>query len=258
MPKYTKQLTNFTFSFSSVSTFKTCPWSFKLGYIDKVERQQNFFSNFGSFCHLILEKYFSNKLDIWELLDYYEKHYYEEVKELPPSFLSQLAVSYYDAGRKFFEEFDFDRTEYEILDVEEYVKGKDRKIKIVIKPDVILKKKDEDEITLMDFKSSEIFSKAGKLDEKKLSGYKKQINIYAYYLFLFKNIEISQAKLWFVRSNTFYSWKIDSTDVFDDVEWFVNAAKEIKKEEKWEAKPEKFFCNVLCSSKMACEYKAKM
>ena len=106
MPKYTKQLTNFTFSFSSVSTFKTCPWSFKLGYIDKVERQQNFFSNFGSFCHLILEKYFSNKLDIWELLDYYEKHYYEEVKELPPSFLSQLAVSYYDAGRKFFEEFD--------------------------------------------------------------------------------------------------------------------------------------------------------
>lgn len=253
----THNFEGFNFSYSSISTYIQCPYAFKLSYIDKSERVNNFFSEFGSFIHDILERYFSKKADIFELLDIYEKEYYNKVITKLPPFLSKLTKSYYDAGYKFFEEFDFDREEYEILETEEYVKGIDNNIGIVIKPDIIFKKLNDDSIIIMDFKTSEIIGKNGQLYQDKLDGYKKQLNIYIYYLWQFKNLEIKRGRLWFIRSNSVYEWDYDPYSGIDDITWFIDTAKNILEEEKWEAKPEKFFCNVLCSVRESCEFRAK-
>ena len=53
--------------------------------IYRKERAPNqFFSEWGSYCHNILEDYFLDKLAIYELLPYYKEHYLENIKSPNP------------------------------------------------------------------------------------------------------------------------------------------------------------------------------
>ena len=71
--KYDYILGNLKFSYSSANTFNTCAYAFKLTYIDAVERENNFFGVYGSFMHLILEKYFNKELDFLNLPHFMKK-----------------------------------------------------------------------------------------------------------------------------------------------------------------------------------------
>lgn len=245
---------DFYFSYSSLTTFEQCPFAFRKIYLEKVDRANNFFSDYGSFCHHIIEMYFKNELEIWDLLDYYEKNFSGYVKEFPPSFMPNVYDSYYNAGHKFFQNFNLDKTQYEIINMENYVRGTDRDINLVVKPDLIFREEDTGDIVIMDFKTSEIKNKYGRIDEKKINGYKKQLNIYVYYLWIFKNLQINKCRLWFIRSNTFYEWNYNQYECMNDLEWVENTVEKIKQEKDWEAKPEKFFCGVLCSSRTSCPF----
>jgi len=44
-------------SYSKITSFKACPKKYKLCYIDKLERAQSPYADFGNFCHEILEKF---------------------------------------------------------------------------------------------------------------------------------------------------------------------------------------------------------
>jgi len=55
------------FSYSKLSTFKTCPHMYKLNYIDGINGWNNGFANVGSLVHNILERYYRNELASFEL-----------------------------------------------------------------------------------------------------------------------------------------------------------------------------------------------
>lgn len=72
---YKNILDNMVWSFSSVNSYCTCPYAFKLSYIDKKEKVNNAFAEFGSFVHSLLEKYFKGEIEFFELSQMYESEY---------------------------------------------------------------------------------------------------------------------------------------------------------------------------------------
>ena len=44
-------------SYSRLTAYNQCPYQFKLKYVECNEGEPNFYAQYGSFCHKILEKY---------------------------------------------------------------------------------------------------------------------------------------------------------------------------------------------------------
>ena len=66
---------NFKFSYSSCNTFKSCPYAFDLLYNQRVDRTNNYYGQFGSVMHEVMEDLLLGKVDIYELEDLYNAKY---------------------------------------------------------------------------------------------------------------------------------------------------------------------------------------
>ena len=254
--KYDFILDNMTWSYSSVSSFGICPTMFKLSYIDAVKRNGNFFSDFGSFSHKILEEYFRNKLDIMELSQYYEKNYTNNIISFAPPYPKGMSEKYYEQGLQFFDNFDFDKNKYDIIDIENKIETVHNDIKLVLKPDLILKDKNNNKTLLIDYKTSTPF-KGDKPDMKKIDEYKKQLYLYSYFINNTSETKIDIIKLWFLRLNKWYEFDYNESDAGDVVNWFYYTILDIKSEEEFEpcdTKKNAYFCENICSTKEFCPY----
>jgi len=254
---YKMVIDNLTFSYSSVTSFITCPYMFKLTYIDSKTRSNNWYAEFGSFMHLILEKFFKNELDIMELSEFYKDNYTKNVLANPPLYPAGISERYYNDGLKFFDEFDFDKSIYDILFIEDKVDAVLNGSKLVIKPDIILREKSSGNTILMDYKTSNPY-KNNKIDSKKIEDYKKQMYLYAYFINHTTQFKIDKIKLWFVRINEFVEFDYVEEEAGDVVNWFYNGIMNIQLEEDFphaDTVKNKFFCQNLCSVSEFCEFK---
>jgi len=143
---------NIRFSYSSTSTFDNCAYSFKLSYVTPKERENNFFAEYGTLIHNCFEKFFQGKLDSYELLEYYLKEYDSVIKSkaLTPS----MEDNYKEQGALFFSKFDFDKSKYEVILVEDKIDFEIGNIKAVAKPDLVLKRVSDGKNILFDYKTA--------------------------------------------------------------------------------------------------------
>ena len=81
MSKYEFILEDMIFSFSNLSMFEQCPYSWYLKYIEDRNRTSNHYADFGSYCHKILEMYANEEIQKSDLLEYYAE-YFDENNEL--------------------------------------------------------------------------------------------------------------------------------------------------------------------------------
>jgi serine/threonine protein kinase len=259
MSYYNMILDNMKFSYSSATSFITCPYMFKLTYIEALERGGNWYSDFGTLMHDILEKYFSDKLDIMELASEYQKNFPLMVTSPSPPYPVGIADRYYEDGLEFFETFDFDKSPYDIIHVESMNEVIYRDIKVLYKPDLILFDKTDKKYILFDFKTSNPF-KNDKPDMKKMDEYIRQMYLYAYFMNHnpSNDIHIDKIKLWFVRVNKFYDFDYVEKEAEEVIAWFYNTILAIKNEEEFnhcDTTKNKFFCQMLCSVSQHCEFK---
>lgn len=252
---YSMVLENMKFSYSSVNSFLTCALGFKYSYLEVEDRMGNAFADFGSFCHKILEKYFKDELEVWDLTTYYQEKYAEAIKCSFPSFPPGMAENYYNQGLNFFDNFTFDKSKYEIIGIEEKLETKFGDINLTIIPDLVLKDIETDEYILYDYKTANLFTKAGKVDKKKLEDIKKQMSLYVYFFWYIKGIEITKVKIWAIRNNKLIEYDYDPVQGAETLEWFTSTIEKIKKEEEWSANTsESYFCNQICSSRSFCPF----
>lgn len=62
-------------SYSRVSSFDQCPRMFDLTYLQCMDRVGNAFAQWGSLAHSLLERYFRQQVELWDLSGLYEKEY---------------------------------------------------------------------------------------------------------------------------------------------------------------------------------------
>lgn len=239
------------FSYSNLNTFQTCRAAWKYIYINCVERQDNFFSQHGKFSHEILEKYFKNELESYELAEFYKNNYHNKITLLSPPYPPNMAENYYQNGLSFFENFKFDKSKYNILGIEDSIETKFLNTKFIVKPDIYLQNKNNGIITLLDYKSS-------KYKKKKEEEYRHQLEIYSYFIWIEKNIEINKIFVWFLRENQFIELKTNPFAYATTLQWIEDSFEAIKKEENFEpnlSKENKYFCNFICGCSNICEYR---
>lgn len=254
MGNYDLILDGMNFSYSAINTFDTCKLSFKMTYIDSEERMGNAFGEFGSYIHSILEKFFKDELDLFKLVDYYKKHYKESVKCSFPVFPPNMSDKYYEQGLEFFTNFNFDKSQYEIVYIEEKIKTEYKDFSFVFIPDLVAKDKRTGEYVLFDYKTANLYTKDRPI-KKKIEDIKKQIHLYSYFLWHTKQIEISKIYIWAIRNNKTIELPYDQFYGFNTLEWLEETVGEIKQEQEWgydNSQP--YFCQNLCSVRFVCPF----
>jgi len=251
------------FSYSSVSTFETCPYSFKMTYIDKLPRAQNFFGEYGSLIHLCMEKYFLGELEPFELSGYFQENYQKLVPTPPPPYPEGMEERYIQAGIDFFNTFHFDKENYEVVQVE----GKlDFALPITTgmftgRPDLVLKSKKTEKLSLVDFKTSAPFwtdKRTGneRTDKKKLNGYYNQMFVYTYGLRKQYGMKIDEITLWFTRPHKMVTIPWTAKKENEAIRHIEGLIEKIKNEEEFPYNnSQQYFCDNLCSVRSFCEYR---
>lgn len=250
---------NIRYSYSSLNTYYTCPYSFKLTYIDRVPRVNNFYGEYGTLVHMCMEQFFSGALENYELSGYYRDMYDEIVKTPAPEPPFGLGERYKQQGFEFFDSFSFDRDNYEVVLIEDKIDFDISGMKFVAKPDLVLKNKKTGMNCLLDYKTSapyKVDKRSGRetTDKKKLEGYYKQMFIYTHALDKHKGVPINNITLWFTRPHRFVTipWEQEKED--ESVNWLNKTMQEIGNDEEFVPNPSEYFCKNLCSVRVCCEY----
>jgi hypothetical protein len=261
MSEYDFIVENIRFSHSSTSTFDTCPYAFKLSYIERLPRESNFYAEFGSLIHACLEKYFAGDLEIYELSEYYNSQYDLFIVSPAPEFPYGIMEKYKLQGQSFFDTFSFERDRYEVLLIEGKIDFDLNGNNMVAKPDLVLKEKKTGKVGMYDYKSATPFrngKKTGKeiVDTKKIEGYYNQMYVYTYALRKYKSIPVDEIILWFTRPDRRIAipWILETeTAAINRISAII---ERIKKEEKFSFNnTSQYFCNELCGVRQFCEYR---
>jgi hypothetical protein len=252
---------NIRFSYSSLTTYETCPYSFKLTYIDKLQREDNFYGQYGTLVHNTMYEYFAGNLDSFELSGYFKDNYNSIMLAIPPSYPMGMEDRYKEAGLTFFDNFSFNKSLYDIILNEEKIEFDfEEGIQFVAKPDLVLYEKSTGKFLLYDYKTSAPFridKRNGNetVDMKKINGYYKQMYIYTYALRNYKFTPIDEIVLWFTRPDRQVNIPWSEEDENEAIKWLHKTVDKIKKDEKFKYNNEnEYFCNNLCSVRIYCEY----
>lgn len=258
---YSFILDNITYSYSSVSTFSTCPYAFKLTYIDVLSREPNFYSDYGTLVHTCFEKYFLGEVDYYDLPQYFLDNFDKFVVTSPPDFPPGMREKYMEAGIKFFSEFSFNKEEYDIINVESKLDfSLNEEIVFTARPDLVLKNKQTGKTILYDYKSSSVF-KTNKYgvetrDDKKINEYYRQMFLYTYALRITKGIKIDEITLWFTRPDKQVTIPWTKAKENSAIEWATREINKIKSAVDFPYdNSSQYFCQNLCGVRSHCIYK---
>lgn len=248
-------------SFSRLKAYEQCPYSFYLHYVECNKGEENFFSQYGSFIHKILEKYAKGELSLFDLAGYYEQHYSENVAcPAPPNKYSDIGQSYYDKGLAYLENIDLDFEKYEILGVEKEVRFEIESYKMIGYIDLLLKDKVTGDITVLDHKSGSLKLKKNgeisKSDEAHFKEFKRQLYLYSAAVQNEYGVFPKYLSWNLFKDQNSLTIGFDKADFEEAKQWVLDTIHTIEQDELWLPNPDDYFCRNLCDMRnCACEYK---
>jgi hypothetical protein len=211
----------------------------------KERGEGNSFAEYGTLVHQIFEDYTSGKLEVYELVDEFERQYDSRVWDFPPNKYVDLSESYKNQGIEYFTTFDgFDN--YKILGTEKKLNFEIGGYKITGYIDSILEDENEN-IIIQDYKSKAKFK--SKLEKKE---YARQLYIYA--IEIINEYKKNPSKLIFnmFRKGEIVEIPFNIKELEEAKKWVLDTIDAISKEENFEATVNDFFCNTLCNHRSQC------
>ena len=255
MNEYSFIIDGWTWSFSRVNY--ECLYELKLNYIDGESKSSSAYSQFGAFCHKILEMYAKGEIEYYELSSYYEDHFDEEVTlDFPPNKYTDLREKAFYSGLEYFENIDLNLNDYEILGVEKEVRFEIGGYNFVGYIDLLLRNPNTGEITILDHKSSSIKilknGKVSKSDQWHFEQFKKQLLLYSI------PVLEEYGRVDYLKWNMFKDHKtiqipFSRLELDKAKEWALAKIREVENETEWSKHPSYFYCNNLCSMREHCD-----
>ncbi len=263
----TRKFENFRWSFSSVNTYRNCPFCFFLSYLQypPLTRAENAFAQWGSFMHSLYERFYKGQIDFFDACDEYEQKYKEKITvPFPANAYVDLGKRYYQSGLDALERFSDLPDNLEILEIEGKISITIKDIPFIGFADLILRDKEKDEIIVIDHKSKSKFASA--TEQKK---YARQLYLYSLYVkekygkypsqLVFNMFRVGKiVKIPFNQKDLdeAVQWFVDTvSDIYMDLDFFDKIYLEYQNTGKDIAKfnQQDFFCNTLCSVREYCE-----
>ena len=244
---------NFRWSFSKLASYLQCPYSFYLTYIkdEREDEVENYFSQYGSHAHRILEQWANDELPAFLMADAWRDGYDEAVNMPPPPFPKGMAEKYYNAAVDYFEHFNGFGDEWEVLSAEK---------KFVIDiggytvsgiADLVLRNKGTGSLWVIDHKS-----KSQNSMKKELNLYRKQLYLYAEWCFREFGVYPEKVSFNMFKEGTFVDEVFSEAALKETMDWFVSTIKAIETAdlfEDWPTKYSSYFCAQICSVALSCD-----
>lgn len=247
---YKDKLDNIAWSFSSVNTYHTCPRSFKLSYIDRVNpKKGNAFAEFGSFVHELLERYFKGDAEFFELSQMYENEYQINVlHEFPPNQFCNLSEKYYNDGLDYLNSFNGLDSKYNVLGVE-----KEIHITLNGRPflgyiDLILQDQTDGKYVIVDHKSKSKFK-----NKKEKEHYLLQLYLYSIYIKEAFGEYPKELMFNMFRTQTLITEKFQEEKLKQAISWFDFTIDMIYFDSEFPENPDEFYCENLCDVREFCK-----
>lgn len=238
-------------SYSRITTYEDCPYRFYLKYIRKIKGVRLFFSDYGSFMHLIIQKFLTGELKKSELVGYYLTNFRKNVVGKAPS--QTVFKNYFYQGLEYLKNIQI--PDSEIVGVEKKVFFNLNDKEFIGYIDGVLR---NDGICIVDNKSRALKprstrKKSTKTDEE-LDKYLRQLYMYSIPIeaefgelpkYLCFNCFRTQTKI--VEPFNIEAYK-------NTKKWALDTIETISKEESWSPNIEWWRCKHLCDICNECEY----
>lgn len=244
-------LDGMTWSFSRVNAYSTCPRMFYLEYLQQADKDSNAFAEWGSLCHSLFERYYTHKLEFYELSAAYEAEYEEAVPTPFP--FAKMGEGYYRNGKEFFDSFEGDYQNYKVVGAELKVELEIRGRPFIGFIDLLLQDKDG-HYKVVDFKSKSAFKSK---EEKK--HYALQLYLYSRWVFDHYGEYPIEMEFNMFRARQHEVIKFDLHDMLEAEQWFTKTIDAMYADHEFLDKIEMsggdhgdFFCDTLCSVGAIC------
>lgn len=250
MSKFKFILDGMTWSFSRVTSYEQCPLQFKWVYVDCYSKLNGAFAEWGSWCHELLEGFYTGTIPIWELGARYLSGYPSHVLCAFPNFNPKIDLDqrYFDRGEEYFQNFENPFEKYEVVGVEEKVKLTIGGKKFIGFIDLILKDRYGNYI-LVDHKSKSSFK-----NKEEKEKYLRQLYLYALYI----KEQYGVYPKWLVfnmfRAGKFVWERFSEHKADNAARWLTETIQSIYADEEFKATPDHFFCDYLCDVREHCKH----
>ena len=255
--RYKDTLDKMTWSFSRLNLYETCPYAFYQKYIEEALGEDNYFAENGSLMHETIMKVLKGELELQDAPAYYIDEYeniYSKTKVSTMENTFNKCLDYLCTTDG------LDTKRYEIIWVEEKISFRISKYIFTGYPDLVLRDKTNDEIILVDHKSSDyFFKKDGTVLKNQLESfntYKHQM--YLYCKWVYERFGKFPSKLvWnhFKDGGKLSIIPFNKDDYEETLDWAIKTIKKIYKDNKFKENKSYMHCYVLCEFRYDCEYK---
>ena len=235
------------YSFSKLSAFENCPYGWMERYINHKPSQNNSFAEFGSYCHGIFEQYAKGEYELSSLADIYEFGYADAITcKWPNNKFVDLESSYYNAGKKFFEEWEGYDASYHILGVEEEFTIPIADFDMTGFLDLVYEK--DGFLVIRDYKSK------GEIKKTEQQHYARQLYIYSAYVKEKYGRFPDRIEFFCFRKNHVLEIPFNKDDYDEAIQWAIDMVARIRNEWEFNKTPSMFFCLNLCNVRGECPY----
>lgn len=237
-----------TYSYSQLNTFHDCPYAWSRLYLDHVPRSANFFAEYGTIIHSVLEEFAKGELQRDALRDVFEWRFDTEIVETPPyNKYVELGPKYRQQGLDFFENFEgFDGLE--IIGVEQHFKLDFDSYFLQGFIDLVYRNRDG-KLICRDWKSGSKWTK------RDIAEHAKQLYLYsAYCLEAYGQYPDQMEFFHFREGNKKSIIPFKEEDYWAARRWADEMAEAIANSWCYEHHEDQFFCDNLCSCRSVCEF----
>lgn len=242
---------SWVWSYSRITAYEDCPYRFYLKYIKKLKGVRHFFSDYGSFMHLIIQKFLTGELKCSEIVGYYLTNFRRNVVGRAPN--QNIFNNYFQQGLEYLKNAEMPSGE--IIGVEKEVsfdlKGKE----FIGYIDMVSRNQG---IDIVDNKSRALKPRSNRkkptISDEELDKYLRQLYIYA--IPIEKEFNECPRNLCFncFRTQTNIVEPFNKKVYEDTKKWALDTIENITKEEQWKPNIDWWKCRYLCDVCNECEY----
>lgn len=245
---------NFTWSFSSLSSYRTCPRGWYLRHVEGIEGEGNFFSDSGLACHRCLEDWAKGNCPQIMLAEAFEDEWNRNVTHNPPPYQPFLKEKTYNQLLTFFSQFEGFGEGKEILSVERpfviKVPGNHGNYLVKGIADIVIADRRTHIPIVLDYKT-----KSKVAMKKDMELYTHQLYIYAMWCKEEFGVYPERMGFYLLKDpEGDYSVAFTEDGLNKTIEWIEETVDAIKADTDWVPHQSQYFCDNICPVGTACEF----
>lgn len=241
-----RAISEWVWSFSSLSSFARCPMSFRLNYLDEVPQAGNGFSDFGILTHEVLDQYAKGTITAEDCAAIYDMAFEEAVSAPYPPYPIGMRERAYHRGLSYFNSFTGFGEHYEIVGTEETIIGEVGGFRFKGIVDLVLRDKRDGRLVIIDHKTK---SKASMNKDK--AELRKQIYLYAHLVWQ-KYGEFPKQMGFNVIGEKWMLYDFELDEYTATIDWAVETINRIVAEVEFSGMYNDYFCKFICGSREDC------